>query len=314
VPLSTLVWIDRSGSEEPLELGARRYGNVRISPDGMRIAAGIEEAGRRDIWVSDPARRAWTRLLRSQDSTAWGNWLSNWTPDSRRVVYQSDLGRLAWALADGTGETEPLLAIQGMVILVSSGWTPDGKELLIGYGTPAQIRIGLLPMVLERDTGRRSRPFIDRDGKASGAQVSPAGGWVAYQSFDSGKYEIYIERFPGLGGRQAVSGAAGGFNPMWSRDGEKLFYRRLTDGAMMAVRLQSSPFVVGVPEMLFADPGAFQMRPPRAGGGAGLAWDIAPDGRFLMIRSSEDQPADRFADIVLVQNWTEELRRLDPTR
>ena len=137
------------------------------------------------------------------------------------------------------------------------------------------------------------------------APPSPNGNWVVYQSFDSGKYEVYVERFPELDGRQPVSGSEGGFNPVWSRDGTEVFYRRLSDGAMMAVRMQSATaLAVGRPELLFNDPRLFNLTPPRPGGPADRSWDVGPDGRFLLSKDLQDRTAFPPVRLVHVQTGT----------
>jgi eukaryotic-like serine/threonine-protein kinase len=309
-----LVWIDRAGREEAVTLAPRAYGGVRVSPDGQRIAADIEEGGRRDIWVSNAARTTWSRLPGSPGPSTFGSWSPMWASDGQRLVFQNDVGRLVWMAADGFGSVEPLLSIEGMTILAPSGWTPEGAGLLFAYGTPAQIRTGLSSVPRERGVKAEWKPFLDREAKASEVSVSPTGGWMAYQSFDSGRYEVYVERFPQLGGRQAVSGPEGGFNAVWSRDGKELFYRRLSDGAMMSVSVRPSPFAVGTPRVLFADPGTFLLRPPQPSGPARRVWDVAPDGRFLMVKNAPGDAALPSPGIVHVQNWTEELKRLVPPR
>jgi serine/threonine-protein kinase len=311
--LRTLVWVNREGGEAPLDLAPREYGHVRVSPDSSRIAVNINEGGRLTIWVSNPAQTGLARLP-SPPPPATGSAFQQWTPDSRRIVFQGDVGRLFWTLADGTGEVEPLLTIEGMVIIGPSGWTPDRQALLFSYGTASNIRIGLLSMEGRGKTERAWKPLIDRDGKASGPMVSPNGGWVAYQSFDSGKYEVYIERFPELGERQLVSGATGGSNPAWSPDGQELFYLRLGDGAMMAVRVQTAPkLMIGAPQMLFPNQGYIPIRPS---GGGNRVWDVAPDGRFLMVKQAPNTRAvdDNPSSFILVQNWHEELKRLVSTK
>jgi hypothetical protein len=217
--------------------------------------------------------------------------------------------------ADGTSAIEPLLTMETMVILGPAGWTPGGKHLLFSHGTSQQIRNGLLTMEKAGDGTRTWSPSIDRDGKASGGSISPDGRWVAYQSFDSGKYEVYLERFPDLGQRQTISDEMGGFNVIWSRDGRELLYRRLSDGAMMAVPIQTSPGLkVGTPVKLFDDPGTFLLRPPMPGGGAARYWDLAPDGRFLMVKTVPASVSEELRGFVHVQHWTEELKRLVRSR
>jgi serine/threonine-protein kinase len=310
--LRTLVWVNRKGGETPLDLAPREYLQVRVSPDGSRIAVNTNEGGRRAIWVSNPAQTGLAKLPSSPPS-AIGSMFQQWTPDGHRIVFQGDVGRIFWTLADGTGDVEPLLTIEGMVIMGPAGWTPDDHALLFSYGTASNIRTGLLSMEGRSKLERPWRPLIDRDGKASGPVVSPNGGWVAYQSFDSGKYEIYIERFPELGERQLISGATGGSNPAWSPDGQELFYSRLGDGAMMAVRVQTAPkLMIGAPQMLFPNQGYF---PIRTSGGGNRVWDVAPDGRFLMVKQAPNTRAEGDpSSFILVQNWHEELRRLMSTK
>jgi serine/threonine-protein kinase len=310
--LRTLVWVNREGGEAPLDLAPREYGHVRVSPDGSRIAVSIDEGGRGAIWVSNPAQTGLSRLP-SPPPSSTGSAFQQWTPDGSRIVFQGDVGRIFWTLADWTGEVEPLLTIGGMVIIGPSGWTPDHQALLFSYGTGSNIRTGLLSMEGRGKTERPWKPIIDRDGKASGPMVSPNGGWVAYQSFDSGKYEVYIERFPELGERQLISGATGGSNPAWSPDGQELFYLRLGDGAMMAVRVQTVPkLMIGAPQMLFPNQGYF---PIRTSGGGNRVWDVAPDGRFLMVKQAPGtQAVGDSSSFILVQNWHEELKRLVSTK
>ena len=119
-----------------------------------------------------------------------------------------------------------------------------------------------------------------------------------------------MERFPGLGDRQRVSDDDGGWAPVWAPNGREIFYRRISDGAMMAARVQTTPaLTIETPIRLF-DNRQYQPRvPPRAGEAAGRRFDVAPDGRFLMIKESAQTEG---AGIMLVQNWATELRRLAP--
>ncbi len=138
------------------------------------------------------------------------------------------------------------------------------------------------------------------------AEVSPDGHWVVYDSDESGQFEVYLRPYPDVyrGSRWQVS-AAGGRQPVWSRDGRELFYRDFS-GALMAVRMTAGPsFAPGPPVRLFEGSGF-----SGAGGqGSGRTFDVSPDGsRFLMIRTG-DQSA---TPLVVVLNWFEELKRLAP--
>jgi hypothetical protein len=229
------------------------------------------------------------------------------------VVFQNGVGQLVWTTADGTGALEDFLTVPGAVIAAPSGWTPDGKGLLFSFGTATEIRNGLLSMQQHDGTARSWRTVLDRRGKASAPRVSPTAKWVAYQSFDSGKYEIYVERFPEFADRRTVSGSDGGFNPVWSADGQEVFYRRLGDGAMMAVRMRTGPaFSVDAPQKLFSTLSYYPATTPDPGRGATRTWDLSPDGRFLMIKTSTASPllGSQPDSFVHVQNWSGELQRV----
>jgi len=123
----------------------------------------------------------------------------------------------------------------------------------------------------------------------------------------SGREEIYVERYPELGNRQQIS-TSGGRVPVWSRDGRELFFGSLDGRQMLAVPVQSgTTLVAGRPQVLFEDAmvASLSFRP----------YDIAPDGRFLIIRNGHTEAGGGTAsNLIVVQNWTEELKRLVPTR
>jgi Tol biopolymer transport system component len=313
-PLRTLVWVDRRGREEVLDPVPRVFGGVRISPDGSRLVSAMGTTGRSEIWIANTTRPTWNRLTIPPNPSGFGSYSPSWTPDGQRVIFQNELGRLAWTAADGTGTVEPFLVIDDAPVLALESWMQGGQGLFV-YGTAAAIRIGLTSLDAGADDKRSWRTVIDMDAKASGPSVSPDGHWVAYQSFDSGKYEVYLAPFPQLGDRVPISGTVGGSNPMWSPDGKELYYRRLGDGAMMAVPIQTFPkLTVGTAEMLFDDQALFTLRPPEPGGPAARSWDVAQDGRFLMTKRAPDGMRSVPVSIVHVQNWIQELQRLVPSR
>ena len=139
------------------------------------------------------------------------------------------------------------------------------------------------------------------------AAVSPNGGWIAYTSDRSGQFEIYVERYPQLGDRQKIS-TGGGMRPLWSRDGQELFFSTYNRQMVVAPVQLGTTFVFGRPEVLFEF--AMVMSP------GSQPYDITPDGRFMIIGSGEGDASDGQAtqQIVFVQNWFEELKRLVPTK
>jgi eukaryotic-like serine/threonine-protein kinase len=138
------------------------------------------------------------------------------------------------------------------------------------------------------------------------AVVSPNGRWIAYHSNLSGRSEIYVERYPQLGSRQQVS-TGGGELPLWSRDGRALYFRTLDNRRMLSVAVQAgATFAGGGAEILFE----LAMQDPQGGS---RPYDVAPNGRFFVIRNAQTEGGTGAASVVLVQNWTEELKRLVPT-
>ena len=136
--------------------------------------------------------------------------------------------------------------------------------------------------------------------------VSPNGRWIAYSSFLSERVEIYIEQYPDLGNRQQIS-SEGGRLPLWSRDGRELFFRSLDSQQMFAVPVQAGErLVAGRPQRLFEFPMLASI-------GSARPYDIAPNGRFVVIQSGGPNADGGAAfTLVLVQNWFEELKRLVP--
>ena len=182
---------------------------------------------------------------------------------------------LFWRPADGTGRDERLLArAKDLVDLLGDGWSPDGRQLLFTK-VPPSIQCAIGQIAIERPSD--ANVLLKSEFCNSFAAVSPDGRWMAYQSTVSGRSEIYVERYPALGNRQKIS-TGGGSRPLWSRDGRELFFGSLEGRQMLAVPVQpGTTLVAGRPQVLFdaMAVGAASSRP----------YDIAPDGRFFIIRS-----------------------------
>ena len=302
----TLVWVDRAGLEEPLAAEPRRYGAVRVSPDGGRAAvvvAGQDENP--DLMVYDLARNIPTRLTFDPAADNY----PVWTPDGERVVFASQRdgpNTLYWQAADGTGEVERLGT--DATPQLPSSWSPDGATLLIAEQHPdTQWDTAVLSM----DDERASDLLIQTEFQDFYPELSPDGRWLAYASTESGRQEIYVRPFPDVnGGKWQISRDSGTF-PVWGPDGRELFYLQTPPNvAMMVVPVETEPtFTPGNPEVLF-NASAFLLQPgPRL-------FDIAPDGqRFLWAREGAT-PVDETPtppDIIVVENWLDELQRLLPT-
>jgi Tol biopolymer transport system component len=290
----TLVWVNRNGTEQPVAAPARFYRNPALSPDGLRVA--VEFDLEPQLWLYDLSRETLTPFTFGGN----GNSTAVWTPDGKRIAflsYKEVKPNLFWQRADGSGGLERLTTSEYSQIPKS--WSPDGQLLAFTQADPSS---GLDIWVL-RMGDRKAQPFIQTQGSQSVPQFSPDGHWLAYVSDESGRPEIYVQPYPGPGGKWQIS-TEGGKEPVWNRNGRELFYR--SGNKMMAVEIATHPsFVAGKPRMLFEGPYlATPLTSPY--------YDVAPDGqRFLMLKpTGQAQAAPTQINVVL--NWTEELKRHVP--
>jgi eukaryotic-like serine/threonine-protein kinase len=289
VPLN-LVWVNRNGTEQPLSAPPHNYTFPRISPDGKRVAAGIEE-GEGQIWLYDISRDALSRLTFEGSS----NVDPIWTPDGKRITFKGKGNRLFWQSADGAGNAEELTPGKLVQNNIPSAWSPDGQELAFLEDGVAR-NIWILPL-----KGRTPHVFVASPAYESAPSFSPDGRWIVYASDESGRTEIYVRPYPGPGGKWQIS-TDGGTEPKWNPKGRELFYR---DGQkMMAVDYTEQPtFSAGKPKMLFQGP--YTPTPRTA-----ADYDVNPDGQpFLMLKATEQSPGQ----INVVLNWFEELKQKVPT-
>jgi Tol biopolymer transport system component len=294
--------MDRNGREEPIGVPPRAYTSPRIAPDGTRVAVAIDG----DIWISELARPG--TLLRVTSDPARERF-PLWTPDGERILFESNASgtpALLSRTADGRGEASAVLTgrAEDWDLVSPEAWSADGQELLFVYRPPGKnFNIGVLSL-----GSGQWRPLLDTEATESNVVVSRDGRWIAYEADDTGEVEVYVERYPMLGGRQIVT-TGGGKNPFWSPDGRELLYRRGVgaDGAMMASAVRSGQALTLEPgREIFGSDFYYPLIGSRS-------WDVARDGRFLMMRSVEPDAAAR-AQLVLIKNWAEELRRLVPVQ
>jgi serine/threonine-protein kinase len=310
VAISLPLWVDRRGREQPLGVPPRAYAYARISPDGTRIAFDIRDQ-ELDLWMWDVSRRVLSRFTFDPTQDV----LPAWTPDSRRIAWTPGLAGalvLHWQAADGSGTPEVLTTRRDAQR--ASGFTPDGRHLLFSVGDVAASEQDLAMLTLDGD--RRITMLLDTPFSELGGEVSPDGRWLAYQSNESGQFQIYVRPFPDVNqGRWQVS-SGGGEEPLWARNGRELFYLA-PDGTLMGVPVDltasQASFVAGAPEQVLAPAGYYT----RVGNQLGRTYDVSADGsRFLRIKPlpqdarTDAMPPDTF---VVVQHWTEELRRLAPS-
>jgi eukaryotic-like serine/threonine-protein kinase len=283
-----LVWVSRQGVEQPITETPRRYQYPRLSPDGRRTA--VATAG--DLWIQDIARATFTRLTSEQTV---GNAFPIWTADGTRVLFRTSTG-MYWIAGDGSGHPQAIAgALSGDI---PCSVAPDGDTLAF-MRQNARTSRDVYVLSLRGRFG--PRPVVSTPAFEGGAQFSPDGHWMAYASDESGQMHVYVRPFPGPDRRWHVS-TQGGTQPLWSRNGKEIFYR--VGNKMMVVDVSAGvDLILSQPRQLFEQRYVFQ--------NVSLAnYDVSPDGqRFVMVR---DEAGSGRLNVVL--NWTEELKRLVPTR
>jgi Tol biopolymer transport system component len=292
----TLVWVDRSGREEAVAAPPRQYSWVRVSPDGTRLAMEIQDTANTDIWTYDLRRGTLDRLTFSAGPDRW----PLWTPDGQRIVFASGTD-LMWTPADGTGNPEKIAA--GLPFPSRPYAWSRGKLSLVYDQENVSGDTFLLPL----GGNRQPQPLIATDFRNHRPAISPDGRWIAYTSNETGREEIYVRPFPAVGsGRWAIS-SEGGISPVWAPNGRELFYNSIPINTMLRVAIDAAPsFRATTPEVLFQKSYFWGLA------AGGRTYDMAPDGRFLMIKEGGTQD-ERPPSIVLVLNWFEELKRLVPS-
>jgi eukaryotic-like serine/threonine-protein kinase len=251
-PARALVWVSRQGHAEAFNLPAASYGWARVSPDGTSIALDIvDRLGSSAIWIYDIARGT-NRKLTDRPGM---NLCPLWSQDQRVVFTSGPPFSFFSQRADGIGPARQLITNSvagGQALLAASSWSPDGKTLVFSYltgpqgGENASSDIGVLTT-----NGKGAwNPLLQTEAAEVAPAISPDGAWIAYSSNRTGRFEIYVERFPDLGG-QIVS-TSGGVEPLWSLSGTEVFYRSLDGRQLLSVPFDAkSGRARGGPTVLF---------------------------------------------------------------
>jgi len=303
-----LAWFDRSGKVLETFGDPALYRTLSLSPDGKRVAferADSQNLTTRNIWLYEFARGVTTRF------TFDSSWDLHpvWSPDGSRIVFGSsrtaayDLYQKTSNLA---GEDE--LLYKSDDFKAPSSWSPDGRFLLFfNFDPPDQI--WLLPVGGGGD--RKPIPLERSQFNQQFGRFSPDGRWIAYESDESGRWEIYVRPFDASAATGSSAGGAaatgkwmvskgGGRNPRWSHDGKELLYLSDLGGTMMSVPVSTSGvFQAGIPKPLFKVPAGVYL------------WDVSSDGkRFIMAApsagSSVPPPSPKYT---VVLNWPSLLKK-----
>src|SRR5262249_42224694 len=241
-----LVWVNREGKDIHSLAAVGGWSKPWLSPDEKRVVVDLrdDQTGTNDLWLYDVA--SGTTSPFTFDPTADN--FPVWSPDGSRIVWASDREQgysFYQKAANGTGQDEVLLKSSG--VMVTTDWSLDGRFIVYYQLDPMTSRdIWVLPLFGDK----KPFPFLRTQANETGAQLSPDGRWMAYMSDESNAYEVYVQSFPGGGGKKRIS-TKGGMGPHWRRDGKELFYYA-PDGKLMAVEVKSgASFEAGLPRVLF---------------------------------------------------------------
>jgi hypothetical protein len=288
-PQSQLAWFDRSGMRlanvgEPASMT-----RLNFSPDRRNAVVSVSGT----FWIYDIARGLRTRF----NFGASNGYDAIWSPDSGTIVYEAEAGGSLYRKAsDGTGPEE--LLYKDNLEKDPISFSPDGK--LLAYdaaGNPKTHRdIWILPNPLGPAGSSTPYPFIRTEANEANPQISPDGKWIAWQSDESGRSEIYAASFPGLGGKRFIS-TKGGTRPRWRRDGGEIFYLA-TGNLLTATAVKAKGGVLGVGET----------RTVLSQQMSGYGWDVSADGqKILAVVPSE--PAGAPPQLAVVLNWPGGLKK-----
>ena len=291
-----LVWCDRDGRQIGSIQRSDRYLGPRISPDGTKLAveifAGTQGIG--DIWIFDLTRGTSTRLTFGPYSQ--GNPI--WSPDGKTIYYSSGAGApyIVAKAADGSASERIVLQSKDTVEFPDS-FSPDSRFLVYERKVP-QNEIGFHLWALPLFGDGKPFPIVQSAFEERYPAVSPDGKWMAYQSNESGRWEIYITAFPGGGAKWQVS-SVGGASAKWRKDSKEIFYLDPSDNLVAVdVNASGSAVQLGTPHSLFQAIGIQREYGP---------YDVSADGKKFLINSGNlKEGSDPFT---LVLNWPAGLKK-----
>ncbi|HTO76031.1 MAG TPA: protein kinase [Thermoanaerobaculia bacterium] len=297
-PSSRLLWLDRSGREVGSIGEAAPFLSPRLSPDGRKVAVDIFDPvhDASDIWIYDVASGAGTKFV---SGTQAHEIAAVWSPDGSRIVFASD--RQAKGVRPNLwikpleGGKEELFGEAGES-RTPEDWSRDGRALSCNV-IPISGRRNNQIWIVDTGAGHRASPFAVEALAQFNSRFSPDGRWIAYDSDESGRAEVYVRPFPSGPGTWQISTAGGAF-PNWSRDGKELFFLSL-DFKLMAVPITAdAKFHAGTPVALFA------VHPAGSS-----VYDVSPDGRRFLVNSLASDVGSPPFDLLI--HWTALLEKTE---
>ena len=272
-----LVWVDRQGVAVPLDAERRNYSHIDLSPDGKQALLDTDTG----IFAYDIERGTFSPVTSDMPE---GSGFPRWHPNSELATFRQG-NKTFEKMADTSQQRNVLLEDS----VIPTSWSPDGERLAV-FDDRSDI------WILARDGEYTS--FLNGPNNERSGRFSPDGSALAYVSDESGgEFQVYVTPYPGPGRRTPVS-IDGGLSPIWSVDGKELYFRQGSKVMAASIDLGSA-IDVSAPVELFDGPYTVDLSGHQR-------YDVAPDGRFLMVENSED------FRIVVVEGFFEELNRLVP--
>jgi protease II len=280
-----LTWVDRNGHESPVGTPARAFNSPRVSRDGKHLAFLIQDNSRQDIWTYEIASGKLSPL--TQDGDALG---LVWTPDSTAIVYGRDGAATSEVLLHRLkGQIPEVLATSVDDNLLPTSTTNDERQVMITAWPPTDDWY----LVQAARDSLEPTTILKNPGLPRAAKLSPDNRWLAYTENVRGRTQVFIQGYPEPGLRRQIS-VEGGRQPVWRQDGKELFFRSGND--MFAVKIDTSAGLGWEkPTLLFTQNHVVTF----------MDYDVAPDGRFLMIKPAPEENAERQLHVTV--NWREQL-------
>jgi Tol biopolymer transport system component len=288
---TTLTWFDRSGKVTGTMGSPNLHRGIALSPDGRRVAAQVGWTVSSDIWAGDVERGFLTQFTSDPSSKE----SPVWSPDSARIAFAANRNGPVFDVYEmsADGSSTPKLLIHSDRSKRPVQWSADGRWMLFDSN-------GIFAERLDGD--RTPTPIGSSNHPAQSAKISPDGQWIAYASDDTGRFEIYVQRFPALSGRWPVT-SNGGTRPHWRADGRELYYLGL-DNQIYAVPITpGAQPAIGEAKPLFA----VSLTSPISGATWFDGFEPSADGqRFLVSRAAETKTT--LDPVTVSVNWPAALK------
>jgi len=301
-----VIWVTRAGIATPVDpswrMSLSNNQGWALSPDGTRLAIGLWSEEGDDIRIKELDDGPVTRLT----SHPGADQRPMWSLDGQEVFFITNRrdgpGVDLWVRrADGATEARPFLVREANIF--DTDLTSDGEWIVarVGGGSGTSGGRDIVAYHLEGDTAEI--PLLTSDHDELSPRLSPDGRWLAYSSDETGAFEVYVRPFPDVdSGKWAVS-RGGGMAPLWAHNGREIFYES-PDGQMMVAGVDTvGGLRVLDSEILFQLPTGVSVYT------LATDYDVSPDDqRFIMVRGAEAQEAEEGFNLILVENWVEEIK------